>query len=185
MTHKAVAMLPFVPDIAKPMVAMAKHKKPAQSGHLRSLYRVTYHDMIGAMTKMTRKKGRRRAEASIVPGIAQRPLTSEDCVARRLNQLWSTSCAKEWTHVDVVDEVEEAALDGDEEEREREVAAVLEETVVEEPGRGSLPLCIKRNVLAIVCSAGKRRWTNRKGSMRRARRNRQRRMRTSAGHASR
>lgn len=71
-------MFPFVPDIANPIVATAKHKNPTQRGHLRSLYLVTYHDMTGATAKMTRKKGRRRAEAFMVPGIAQRPLTSED-----------------------------------------------------------------------------------------------------------
>lgn len=35
-------------------------------------------DMMGATTNITRKKGSRRAFASIVPGIAQRPFISPD-----------------------------------------------------------------------------------------------------------
>lgn len=50
------------------------------------------------------------------------------------------------THVDVVDEVEETALHRNEEEREREVAAMLEQAVVEESGLGALPLCVVRAV---------------------------------------
>ena len=45
------------------------------------------------------------------------------------------------TYVDIVDEVEERTLDGDDEDGNRKIAAILEERVMQESGFGTLPFC--------------------------------------------
>lgn len=52
----------------------------------------------------------------------------------------SLSILSSLAHIDVVDKVEESTFDGNDEEGEREVAAIHKQSVVKETSRGTLPL---------------------------------------------
>jgi hypothetical protein len=103
--------------------------------------------MMGATTRMTRKKGSSWAEDWIEPGGAHSALVSEGYCKQATRSAKDTTSRKgkeDGTYY-VIHQVEEGAFDGDQEEAEREVATVLEEAVVEEASLGSPPLVQDRD----------------------------------------